>query len=54
MTMRAMIKQAIEINKWGKNVYVKIPVLNSKGIFMGKVIKELNKNKIKLNITAVY
>ncbi len=50
----SMIKQAIEINKWGKNVYVKIPVLNSKGIFMGKVIKELNKNKIKLNITAIY
>ena len=50
----SMIKQAIEINKWGKNVYVKIPVLNSRGIFMGKVIKELNKNKIKLNITAIY
>ena len=50
----SMIKQAFEINKWGKNIYVKIPVFNSKGIFMGKVIKELNKNKIKLNITAIY
>ena len=47
-------KQALEINKWGKNVYVKIPVFNSKGLFMGKVISELNKEKIKLNITAVY
>ncbi len=49
-----MKKQAIEINKWGKNVYVKIPVVNSKGKFMGKIIKELNNKKIKLNITAVY
>jgi len=47
-------KQALLINKWGKNVYVKIPVVNSKGIFMGKVIRELNNKNIKLNITAVY
>ena len=49
-----MIKQGIKINKLGKNVYVKVPVKNSKGNFMGKVIRELNKKKIKLNITAVY
>ena len=49
-----MIKQAYKINQWGKNVYVKIPVVNSKGIFMGPVIKRLSKDKIKLNITAVY
>ena len=47
-------KQALVINKWAKNVYVKIPIINSKGIFMGKVIKELNNKNIKLNITAVY
>ena len=47
-------KQALTINSWGNNVYVKIPVVNSKGIFMGKIIKELNHNNIKLNITAVY
>ena len=46
--------QAIKINTWGKNVYVKIPVVNSKGVFMGPVIKELGKKGIKLNITAVY
>ena len=46
--------QALEINKWAKNVYVKIPVVNSKGKFMGKIIRELNSKKIKLNITAVY
>ncbi len=49
-----MLKQAYEINSWGKNVYVKIPVVNSKGIFMGSVIKELSNKGIKLNITAVY
>ena len=49
-----MLKQAYKINKWGKNVYVKVPVLNSKGKFMGKVIKELNSKNIKINITAVY
>jgi len=49
-----MKKQALSINTWGKNVYVKIPVINSKGVFMGKIIKELNNQNIKLNITAVY
>ena len=49
-----MEKQALKINSWGKNVYVKIPVINSKGKFTGPLIKKLNKNKIKLNITAVY
>ena len=49
-----MLKQAYKINTWGKNVYVKIPVVNSKGLFMGSVIKELSDKGIKLNITAVY
>ena len=49
-----MISQGLMISEWGKNVYVKVPVTNSKGKFMGKVIKTLNRNKIKLNITAVY
>ena len=50
----SMKRQALIINSWGSNVYVKIPVINSKGIFMGKIIKELNRKNIKLNITAVY
>ncbi|WP_075506041.1 transaldolase family protein [Candidatus Pelagibacter communis] len=50
----SMIEQGKEINSWGKNVYVKVPVVNSKNKFSGKVIKELNSNNIKLNITAVY
>ncbi len=49
-----MIEQGQMINKWAKNVYVKVPVYNSRGKFMGKVISNLNKKKIKLNITAVY
>ena len=51
---KTMKRQALIINSWGKNVYVKIPVVNSKGIFMGRLIKELNNLNIKLNITAVY
>ena len=51
---KEMIRQGHIINKLGKNVYVKVPVFNSKGKFMGKVIKTLNKSRIKLNITAVY
>ena len=50
----SMIEQGIKINNWGKNVYVKVPVVNSKNYFTGKVIKNLNNRNIKLNITAVY
>ena len=52
--LNQMEKQAYEINSWGKNVYVKIPVINSKGLYAGKVIKKLSAKNIKLNITAVY
>ena len=51
---KEMLKQAYKINTWAKNVYVKIPVVNSKGVFMGPVIKELSEKGIKLNITAIY
>tara|TARA_B110000967_G_scaffold59606_1_gene61130 strand:- start:288 stop:986 length:699 start_codon:yes stop_codon:yes gene_type:complete len=51
---KEILKQAYKINTWGKNVYVKIPVVNSKGQFMGPVIKELSLKGIKLNITAIY
>ena len=49
-----IIKQALKIKDWGKQIYVKVPVTNSKGVFLGKVINHLNNKKIKLNITAVY
>ncbi len=51
---KSMIEQGKKISSWGKNVYVKVPVVNSKNIFSAKVIKELNSHNIKLNITAVY
>tara|TARA_Y100000590_G_scaffold198605_1_gene225547 strand:+ start:1069 stop:1767 length:699 start_codon:yes stop_codon:yes gene_type:complete len=53
-TFDQMLKQALIINSWGKNVYVKIPVVNSHGIYTGKVINLLSHKGIKLNITAVY
>ena len=49
-----IIIQGKKIFRWKKNVFVKVPIVNSKGVFMKKVIKELNKSKIKLNITSVY
>ena len=49
-----IIKQALKIKNWGNQIYVKVPVTNSKGVFLGKVINKLNKENIKLNITAVY
>ena len=51
---KSMLKQGKKISEWGKNVYVKIPIVNSKNRFSGKIIKELNSQNIKLNITAVY
>ena len=50
----SMIEQGVKIDTWGKNVYVKVPIVNSKNQFTGKVIKSLNNQNIKLNITAVY
>ena len=52
--INTMIRQAYLINSWGKNVYVKIPVVNTQGKFTGKVIRELSSKGVKLNITAVY
>ena len=51
---KSMIEQGKKINTWGKNIYVKVPVVNSKNKFTGNVIRELNNKNIKLNITAVY
>ena len=51
---KSMIEQGKKISTWGRNIYVKVPVINSQNKFTGKVIKELNNKNIKLNITAVY
>ena len=52
--LKSMIDQGKKISAWGKNVYVKVPIVNSKNKFNGPVIKDLNTKNIKLNITAVY
>jgi transaldolase len=52
--LEEMKEQAFKINSWGENVYVKIPVTNTKGISVVPLIKHLQEKKIKLNITAVF
>ena len=51
---KSMIDQGLKINSWARNIYVKVPIVNSKNKFTGKVISKLNEKGIKLNITAVY
>jgi transaldolase len=48
-----MHDQAREIASWGNNVYVKIPVTNTKGEFAGPLISQLAKDGVKLNVTAI-
>jgi transaldolase len=48
-----MERQANKIAEWGDNVYVKIPVTNTKGLSSAALIKRLASNGIKLNITAL-
>lgn len=49
-----MKRQALIINKWAENVYVKIPIMNSKGESSIPLIKELSQAGIKLNVTALF
>jgi transaldolase len=48
-----MEKQALKIATWGDNVYVKIPVTNTKGIPTYALIKKLSDNGVKVNVTAI-
>ena len=48
-----MEKQAMEIASWADNVYVKIPITNTKKQNSAKLIKRLSEKKVKLNITAI-
>src|ERR1041385_2652087 len=48
-----MEAQAHEIASWGPNVYVKIPITNTKGEFSGPLIKRLAEAGVQLNITAM-
>jgi transaldolase len=49
----SMAEQAREIASWGSNVYVKIPVSNTKGEFAGPLIASLSQAGVKLNVTAI-
>jgi transaldolase len=48
-----MEKQAHEIASWGKNVYVKIPVTNTKREFSGPLVERLSRSGVQLNVTAL-
>lgn len=48
-----MVVQARKISSWGTNIYVKIPVTNTKGVSSSGAISELSGEGIKLNITAI-
>jgi len=48
-----MRRQALEINTWGENVYVKIPVSNTEGQSTTALCKELSQKGVKLNVTAI-
>lgn len=49
-----MKSQALEIASWGKNVFVKIPIINSKNINTSELIKELSNEGINVNVTAIF
>ena len=48
-----MRRQAAKIKTWGKNVYVKIPITNSRGESSLPLIRDLAQEGVKLNITAI-
>ncbi len=48
-----MERQALEIASWGDNVYVKIPVTNTKRETCYALVKKLAAQKVKLNVTAI-
>ena len=48
-----MKRQALKINGWGKNVYVKIPITNTRGESSLPLVKELTQAGVKLNVTAI-
>lgn len=50
---KEMKRQALEIAKWGSNVYVKIPITNSEGQSSIPLIKELSSQGVRLNVTAI-
>lgn len=49
-----MINQGRAIASWGKNVHVKVPVMNTKGEFSGPVLRALSAEGVELNVTAIF
>ena len=49
-----MKDQALKIAKWGKNLNVKIPITNTKNESTAKIIGDLIKKKIIVNVTAIF
>jgi transaldolase len=52
--LNEMYNQAKIISSWNKNIFVKIPITNSKGVSTNKIIEKLSNEKINLNITAIF
>ena len=50
---KEMEQQALKISKWGENVYVKIPVMNTKMVPSYELIRHLSLKGVKINITAI-
>lgn len=48
-----MRRQALKINSWAPNVYVKIPVTNTRGESSAELVTELSRSGVKVNVTAV-
>ena len=52
--LKSMEVQANEISSWGENVFVKIPITNTKGESTKNLIANLNKKNIACNVTAIF
>jgi len=52
-SLNGMINQALYISKWGNNVYVKIPIMNTKGVKTTDIIEYLSNKGVKINVTAI-
>ena len=50
---REMLRQARKLAGWGDNVYVKIPVSDTRANSTGDVVRELTRDGVKLNVTAL-
>ncbi len=48
-----MRRQALKINGWAKNVYVKIPITNTRGESSLSLVRDLAREGVKLNVTAI-